>query len=666
MIVRLEKEQQKPARHQLLADEVYIISQDALKQMQHDGHTELSPAEVVLSARNFCHEVLALPDIDEGLEYEIEDLEDEAEGENDQESNDQLEDKEQIPQNKIQYIYKDQIEKEGNLGNVRGNHVEYVYEDEQDEGEQDNEQEGEQEEIQQEVEHERQRQGLGQGSQLQRKLVVKEEMQQQSSEQIQTNIIHNQINQEGNRQIQGQQLQNINISNKKEGSHSQSPKSKGSPKNTVGEQRLLIKEVTYTQNEKISSPDDNKIRLRYLTLKKREDQDEEDQKETISPQANKDENMVNSDKREEKSKSPESVEKSGEMKAKIQNLQGQTQGQLNTQQHAKIEREEHEQEGEQENEQENEEEQQAEEYEQEYEEEDNQQQIEGEGEEDAEEEGQEEEQADGEEEEQAEENQEHEEENQQNIHSQNANMQNQAQMLNLQGNVQSNTSPRITSVTGVQIVQTNITSNNGNEINQVNIQRQQQIHSQISGNAQPTISALSNQNIVRNAQMAQNIQTSGSIKYEQQNSQSRDPMMYSFGAKSASSVSAQKLAGSGNKNAVNLENNDFLLSSLTNQNNNLGNIQLSQSGVGVSTTQTNVKMGSSNIVVSTGRVTGDFGGEIIRSEAEYGQVKTEKLSPSSRKGPTDGDSKKKQNEEEPKKEDVSDFPIEPRDSRRKN
>lgn len=83
MIVRLEKEQQKPARHQLLADVVYIISQDALKQMQRDGHTELSPAEVVLSARNFCHEVLALPDIDEGLEYEIEDLEDEAEGEND-------------------------------------------------------------------------------------------------------------------------------------------------------------------------------------------------------------------------------------------------------------------------------------------------------------------------------------------------------------------------------------------------------------------------------------------------------------------------------------------------------------------------------------------------------------------------------------------------------
>ena len=601
---------------------------------------------------------------EEEQEGEGEGEEGEAEGENDQESNDQPEDKDQMPQNKIQYIYKDQMGKEGN---IRGNHVEYVYEDEQDEGEQDNEQEAEQEEMQHEDEHEEQRQGLGQGSQLQRKLVIKEEMEQQSS--MQTNIIQNQMNQEGNRQIGGQHLQNINISNKKEGSHSQSPRSKGSPKSTDGEQKILIKEVTYTQNEKISSSDDNKVRLRYLTLKKREDQDEEDdldhQKEGASPQiqrqVNQAENMVKSDEREEKSKSPESAEKSGEMKAKIQNLQSQTHGQLNTQQHAEIEREEHEQEGEPENEQDYEEEQQAEEYEQEYEEEDNQQQIEGEGEgeDDAEEEGQEEEQADGEEEEQA-------EENQQNIHAQNVNMQNQAQMINLERNAQTNTSPRITSATGVQIVQTNISSNNGNVINQVNIQRQQQIHTQISGNAQPGISAASNQNIVRNAQMTQNVQTSGSIKYEQQNSQSRDPMMYSFGAKSASSVSAQKLAGSGNKNAVNLDNNDFLLSSLTNQNNNLGNIQLSQSGVGVSTTQTNVKMVSSNIVVSSGKVTGNFGGEIIRSEAEYGQVNAGKLSPSSRREPTDGDSKKKQGEEEPKKEDVSDFPIEPRDSRRKN
>ncbi len=54
MIVRLDKEKQRTARHQLLNDVVYIISHEALKQMQRDGHTELSPVEVFLSARNFC------------------------------------------------------------------------------------------------------------------------------------------------------------------------------------------------------------------------------------------------------------------------------------------------------------------------------------------------------------------------------------------------------------------------------------------------------------------------------------------------------------------------------------------------------------------------------------------------------------------------------------
>jgi len=83
MIVRLEKEQQKSARRQLLADVVYIISHDALRKMKQDGHTELSPAEVFLSARNFCEEIIALPDIDEGLDDEMDDLEDEAEGGND-------------------------------------------------------------------------------------------------------------------------------------------------------------------------------------------------------------------------------------------------------------------------------------------------------------------------------------------------------------------------------------------------------------------------------------------------------------------------------------------------------------------------------------------------------------------------------------------------------
>lgn len=83
MIVRLDKERQKSARRQALADIVFVISHEALKKMQQDGNTLLSPIEVFLSARNFCQTVLALPDIMEGLEYEIEDLEDEAEGVND-------------------------------------------------------------------------------------------------------------------------------------------------------------------------------------------------------------------------------------------------------------------------------------------------------------------------------------------------------------------------------------------------------------------------------------------------------------------------------------------------------------------------------------------------------------------------------------------------------
>lgn len=83
MIVRLEKEQQKSARRKLLADPVYIIGHDALRKMKQDGHTQLSPVELFLSAQEFCETLLALPDVMEGLDDEIDDLEDEAEGEND-------------------------------------------------------------------------------------------------------------------------------------------------------------------------------------------------------------------------------------------------------------------------------------------------------------------------------------------------------------------------------------------------------------------------------------------------------------------------------------------------------------------------------------------------------------------------------------------------------
>lgn len=83
MIVRLDKQKQRTARHQLLGDVTYIISHEALRKMKQDGHTQLSPVELFLSAQELCETLLALPDVMEGLDDEIDDLEDEAEGEND-------------------------------------------------------------------------------------------------------------------------------------------------------------------------------------------------------------------------------------------------------------------------------------------------------------------------------------------------------------------------------------------------------------------------------------------------------------------------------------------------------------------------------------------------------------------------------------------------------
>ena len=59
MIVRLDKDKQKQARRLLLNDIVYIFSHEALRKMQQDGHTELTPLEVFLSARHFYETLLA-------------------------------------------------------------------------------------------------------------------------------------------------------------------------------------------------------------------------------------------------------------------------------------------------------------------------------------------------------------------------------------------------------------------------------------------------------------------------------------------------------------------------------------------------------------------------------------------------------------------------------
>lgn len=83
MIVRMDKEQQVTARRQLLSDIVWVISNDTLRRWQHEGKTTLAPVEVFMTAQCFCDVISGLSDIDEGIDYELDDLEDEAESEND-------------------------------------------------------------------------------------------------------------------------------------------------------------------------------------------------------------------------------------------------------------------------------------------------------------------------------------------------------------------------------------------------------------------------------------------------------------------------------------------------------------------------------------------------------------------------------------------------------
>ena len=83
MIERLTKEQQASARRQLLTDVVWAVCNDTLRQLLRDKKTTLTPVELFLSARNFCDTLLNLTDIDEGIDYEMDDLETEADGTND-------------------------------------------------------------------------------------------------------------------------------------------------------------------------------------------------------------------------------------------------------------------------------------------------------------------------------------------------------------------------------------------------------------------------------------------------------------------------------------------------------------------------------------------------------------------------------------------------------
>lgn len=81
-IVRLEKEQIRQERRKLLSDDVYVLAHDVLKQAHKDGLTSLTQVELYLSGKHLAHVLLSLPNVEEGIEDELEELEEmEAESE---------------------------------------------------------------------------------------------------------------------------------------------------------------------------------------------------------------------------------------------------------------------------------------------------------------------------------------------------------------------------------------------------------------------------------------------------------------------------------------------------------------------------------------------------------------------------------------------------------
>ena len=86
MIVHLDKEQTRLQRRKLLADNsdiVFVLFHDILKELHKEGKTQLSAVEAFLSARSFGHNLVSMNEPTVGLEDEIDDLEDDADGEND-------------------------------------------------------------------------------------------------------------------------------------------------------------------------------------------------------------------------------------------------------------------------------------------------------------------------------------------------------------------------------------------------------------------------------------------------------------------------------------------------------------------------------------------------------------------------------------------------------
>ena len=111
-----------------------------------------------------------------------------------------------------------------------------------------------------------------------------------------------------------------------------------------------------------------------------------------------------------------------------------------------------------------------------------------------------------------------------------------------------------------------------------------------------------------------------------------------------------------------LQNNDLGL------NNNIDNIMNQNGEYYMSSVSNNVRVvsGPTQMVNDMGRITTTNYQSEINNNLPYIQATSPSQESGSRREPTDGDSKKKKNEEDMKHEEISDFPLEPRDSRRKN
>lgn len=83
-IVRLEKEQIRQERRKLLSDDVYVLAHDVLKQAHKDGLTSLTQVELYLSGKHLAHVLLSLPNVEEGIEDELEEMEEMEAGSEDE------------------------------------------------------------------------------------------------------------------------------------------------------------------------------------------------------------------------------------------------------------------------------------------------------------------------------------------------------------------------------------------------------------------------------------------------------------------------------------------------------------------------------------------------------------------------------------------------------